>query len=335
MRSIGDLLTARLDWLMTWADAPRTASRAISTGLPSLDRCLAGGGLTPGLYVVAGATSMGKSTVLRTICRNVALAGHGAAILSLEQDADEVTEELVMSTAGINQQAHDVSGRGLDAAEWARFHTALDRLGRLPLWVDDSARLRPADVLARLEALRADHPGLRVAAVDYVQLMDSGSTRRDERDDERIATVARSLRDGAKQLGLAVLLGSQLVKEADDPKANPSLRPTLRHLRGGGALTYVAKAVWGLYRPDYPVERGIVTLTELAKKQPDRVVWSALRGAYEYRPLHTLEIIMLKQQRGQAAVRARLHFDPTTRRVTEQADAGAGGSDGDGAEVDG
>lgn len=273
--------------------------RGIPTGLGALDAKLKFGGLRPGkLYLVGGLTSMGKSTFVRWILRNVALQRHTCALLSLEQDRQEVIEELAFATAGIDLKAVEESGQPATEAQQAAYRRALALLAPAPLWVDDEPALTVDRMRMKLEMLRGKHPDLSVVGIDYAQIVRGRSARQETA--ERIGEVTEAIRDMAKQGGYAVILASQLVKAAGDRNTNDDLRPRLHHFRGSGMAVNVAYAIIGLYREDYVYEE------RLLPPPPGSVDRNG-----NYLRTNKLEAILLKQQRGPKGP-VPLWFDPTT-----------------------
>lgn len=62
----------------------------ISTGFPSLDQAL-GGGLIPGLYVIGGHSSLGKTTFIGQMSDSLAYAGYDIIYVSLEMVKKQLT----------------------------------------------------------------------------------------------------------------------------------------------------------------------------------------------------------------------------------------------------
>lgn len=306
-QSLRELIDLRWEQWLAWAANPRAASRAMPTGLRALDRLLLGGGLQRGkLYLLGGSTSMGKSTVMRAMLRNVAMQGYPVALLSLEQDRDEVIEELAFSTAGIDQHDHERTGAPLTEDEERRFMDALGRLGTLPFYVDDEPRLTPTRAVMKLEALRAEYPSLAVVGMDYAQIFAPEGRRRERHNEHE--EVVEAIRDAGKRMGLTVLLGSQLVKEAMDKKGNPDLRPRQHHILGGTGVVNVAFCAIGLFRPDRAYELGLL--------DPPPEITYVEGGRQTFYPTHQLEVHVLKQQRGPVGM-ALLRMVATTRAVSD------------------
>jgi replicative DNA helicase len=217
----------------------------ISTGVPSLPTGLRGlddaiGGLGQGdLIVVAGRTSMGKSTLAQNIMEYSAAAGKGVLLFTLEMPARAVLARMVCARTHIPLQRL-VSG-SLTDAETARVIPALQELARLPIRFCDRPVLRLGDVLAESRRTKALH-GLDLVVVDYLQLMQVESAERRERE---VAQLSAGLKRIAGELDLPVLCLSQLNRDVEKRK---NKRPRLADLRDSGSIEQDADVVLMLYR---------------------------------------------------------------------------------------
>lgn len=307
----GDVQAGDEAWLTAWMSKNARRTHGISTGLRALDRSLAGGGISPGKLILVGAqTSVGKSTWLRTVLRNIALRGTTCALVTVEQDRLEVERELLFSTAQVNR--HEIETENRDATEQERYRLgrAMTLLGRIPLFISDAPGLTPNRIEARILALRAEHPTLEVVGIDYAQLIQPDKVYR--RDDEAALAIIQSLRDTAARTGIATILTSQLTREGTDSNSRSpektDYRPKLRHFRGGGGMEFIPAAIIGLYREDWVYESGY------REPPPDRTEY--INGEAVYIPDNRLTCFILKQQLGPKG-RADLYFDGRTRAIQD------------------
>jgi replicative DNA helicase len=213
----------------------------LPTGLPRIDR--AQRGLRPGeLTVLAARTAHGKTALALQVARRVAGAGSPVAVLSLEMDAESLTERLVSAEAGVN--VRDVlEGRATveDAVE--RVVGALGPLSSLPVTFAVSPGASLPDV-RRLAGRWADVGMAHLLIVDYLQLVSlgrGGGNRAYE-----VGAVAQALRDLAQQHQIHVLALAQLNRSVEH-RSDPT--PVLADLRESGGIEQAADAVWLLHRP--------------------------------------------------------------------------------------
>ena len=129
-----------------------------------------------------------------------------------------------------------------------------------------------ADIRAKANALRRS--GLKVLVIDYLQLCAS-SEKRDNRNAE-IEELSRGIKALAKQMGLAVILLSQL-NRAVEKRGNQE--PTLADLRDSGAIEQDADVVMFLWPVRQFSESSIVGM-KLGKNRQGR---PGQRFALEFR----------------------------------------------------
>lgn len=242
-------------------------SRGISTGLPSLDACTGGG--RPGtLWVVGGATSMGKSVGGQQLAVNVAKQGYGVAYIHLEMDRDEVGLRLASALAfdwkRINQTGESANPAYLAAAnqrlkpdQWERMRDATRTIApQLKIFVDD----RPGRTVTQIEAAtmrlfqrmkrEGVTPGLIV--IDHEGLIAPEGKHPSELEAARAR--AHKIKDMAKRLGVWTVALSQITKEGSRADGEERL-PTSLDLNYGSALSQAAHVVILLHRKGYYDER--------------------------------------------------------------------------------
>ena len=181
----------------------------IPTGLSELDRQFRGG-LRPGqLVVVGGRPGLGKSALMAQLILNAARSHRAGLVCSLEMTAGEIAE------------------RGLKTIGRQRF-------AELPVWFSECSEF--SKLVAQMRLAKRRH-GIALAAVDYLQLMESPIGRNELRE-RQVATMSRSLKRLAMELQIPILLGSQLNRESEKRG-----RPSLADLRESGAIEQDADIV--------------------------------------------------------------------------------------------
>jgi replicative DNA helicase len=166
----------------------------------------------------------------------VAALGHPTLLLSQEMPAEEVTDAIVGQLGGIDSERLQ-TGR-FDEADWGRMVEAVQHGQSLPFFVDEQGGLRLADMRAKARAVK----GLRVLVLDYLQL--SRSTLKNATTNDQIAEISKGLKAVAMELGIAVVVLSQLNREVEK---RTDREPMLSDLRDSGAIEQdldVAVLLW-------------------------------------------------------------------------------------------
>ncbi len=217
--------------------------KGIPTGYKRFDKIT--NGLQPGaLIVLAARPGMGKTSLAMNIVENAALrAGKTCAVFSLEMPRQEIVQRLICSYAQVSM-SKALSGE-LTAKEWKKLMLASDQLKKSNIYVDDSSRVTPAEILSKCRRLKTTAGRVDMIMIDYIQLMSSGDSRMAgaENRQQEIASITRDLKIMAKELGVPVLALSQL-------RRIQSKEPTLSDLRESGAIEQDADIVMFINRPE-------------------------------------------------------------------------------------
>ncbi len=217
--------------------------RGIPTGFKRLDRMTHG--LQPGaLIVLAARPGMGKTSLAMNLVEHAALhAGKVCAVFSLEMPRSEIIQRLICSYANVSMQKA-LSGE-LSAKEWKKLMLAGDQLKKSKIFVDDSSRVTPGEILSKCRRLRSTAGALDLVMIDYIQLMSSGDRKFEGSDNrtQEVADITRNLKIMAKELSVPVIALSQL-------RRIQSKEPQLSDLRESGAIEQDADIVMFISRPE-------------------------------------------------------------------------------------
>lgn len=213
----------------------------VKSGLVALD-AITGGFQKSDLVILAARPSIGKTSVALILARKMAQAKHPVGIFSLEMSEKQVRERLIAAESMVDPWK--LRTGDLEKHEMDQVMEAMDKLGELPISIDDSASLTVTDIRTRATRLKHDR-GLDVLVVDYLQLIQvTGKENRAT----QVGDVSRQLKILAKELECVVICLSQLNRsvEGRDNKV-----PNLSDLRDSGAIEQDADIVMFLYRDDY------------------------------------------------------------------------------------
>lgn len=218
-------------------------ARGLPTGLPRIDEATKG--LRPGeLTILAARTAHGKTALALQIARKVAGLGATVAYLSLEMDAESLTERLVSAEAG--RSVRDVLERDTDDDGLQEVVDAIGALAALPITFSVAPATTLTDV--RRTASRWAEVGLcQVLVVDYLQLVSLGRGNGGGNRAYEVGAVAQALRDLAQTYKIHILALAQLSR-AIEARSDPT--PILSDLRESGGLEQAADQVLLLWRPE-------------------------------------------------------------------------------------
>jgi replicative DNA helicase len=214
----------------------------VPTGFADMDEMTRG--LQAGdLIIVAARPSMGKTSLVLNIAQYVAAQPeYTVGFFSLEMSKESLFLRLLTSEAQID--SHRLMSGAIGQKDYGRISHALETLSAMKLHIDDTANIGVLEMRAKSRRLKSEH-GLSLLVVDYIQLM-TGRGRFENRTLE-LASISRSLKGLAKELGVPIIVLSQLSRA---PEARSDHRPQLSDLRESGALEQDADLVVLIYRDD-------------------------------------------------------------------------------------
>jgi len=214
----------------------------LSTGYTELDKLTSGMQLSE-LLILAARPSQGKTALALNLMENVAIRqGRPVAMFSLEMSKESLLQRLVASVAQID--AHKFRTGHLSREDWRRMTEALGTISSSPLWIDDAGSISVLEIGAKARRLKRDK-GLSLLVVDYLQLI-TARGRFGNRQEE-VSSISRALKGLAKELGIPVLVLSQLSRAPERDERGPQLSD----LRESGAIEQDADVVMFIYRPHF------------------------------------------------------------------------------------
>lgn len=258
------------------------ADVGLRTGFISLDNLI--GGFKKGhLNVIAASTSMGKTAFAINIAKNVLKRNIPVAIISLEMDAQEIVDRMIIQEAGVNGWKYNQGETSEE--EDKRISKALDNLHELPLVISDERGLNVAQIRARLRKFKAQLGELGMVIIDYLQMI--------QLPEEQFSNTARAvgqvvlqLRNLASELEVPIILISQISRSFT---SRQDKRPVLSDLRDSGNIEEIADGVIFLYRHAH---------TSAAAREK----------AEEEGTVNDTEVIIAKQRTGQTGS-VKLYFE--------------------------
>ncbi len=215
----------------------------VYTGFISLDKII--GGFKKGhLNVLAASTSMGKSAFALNMALNILKRKVPVGIISLEMDAQEIIDRLIISEAQV--RGWNYSQGETSEKEDSRIASAIDKLHLLPLAISDERGLTVSQVRARLRKFNSQMGGLGLAIIDYLQMLQLPTDAYSHQNIARaVGENVLQLRNLSLELEIPILLISQISRSF---KQRTDKKPILSDLRDSGNIEEIADGVIFLYR---------------------------------------------------------------------------------------
>ena len=182
------------------------------------------------------------------------------AVFSLEMPEVQIIQRLLCGFANVSM-AKALAGE-LEANDWKKLTKASVQLRKSRIFIDDSSRVTPAEILSKCRRIKAKNNGqLDLVMIDYIQLMSNGKKGSEQNRTQEVADITRELKIMAKELDVPVIALSQL-------RRMQTKEPQLSDLRESGAIEQDADIVMFINRPD-------ITASEEDKKSGKVVVGMA------------------------------------------------------------
>lgn len=131
----------------------------------------------------------------------------------------------------------------LGEEDWARLSSAVEADISLPIWIYDRPAPSIGETARLLRRWKRQH-GIAAVYVDYLQRLEGPG----ERPFERVAAVAKGLKNIARELDVPVVALAQVKRDVEDRSDN---RPRMRDLCDSSEIEKEADQIVMLYRDDY------------------------------------------------------------------------------------
>jgi replicative DNA helicase len=143
----------------------------------------------------------------------------------------------------------------LDNEDWEKIANAASSLSEMEIYIDDTTGVNVTSMKAKLRRIK----NLGMVVVDYLQLMETEKKRKDGSRANEVAEITRGLKIMGKELGVPIIVCSQLSRGTDKEKK----RPVLSDLRESGSIEQDADMVLFLSRDYYGEDPEKANLVEV------------------------------------------------------------------------
>jgi replicative DNA helicase len=230
------------------------------------------------LIIAAGRPSMGKTSFVLNIARNIA-SYHKlpVAVFSLEMSKEQLVQRLLSGEVRI-ESSRLRAGR-ISSQEWEPLGHAISMLSQMPIYIDDTPGISVSEMRSRMRRLQAENGGaLGLVIIDYLQLMETKGT--DNRV-QALSNITRSLKGLAREFSVPVVALSQLSRSVE---SRNDKRPLMSDLRESGAIEQDADLIMMLYRDEY-----------YNKDTPDRGLAEIIINKHRNGPTGTVKLLFEPQ----------------------------------------
>ena len=223
-------------------NAGKGGMTGIPTGFTDLDRYLSG--MKKADMIVVGARpGMGKTAFMLEIAKYVAVRKKlPVAIFNLEMEKEQLATRILSSQSGVPSEK--LKRAELNQNDWRDLAEAISALADAPIYIDDSSENTIQSIRAKCRKLKIEKD-VKLIVLDYLQLMNSAGRRNDGNRVTEVSDISRQIKMMARELGVPIIVGSQLSREVDKREDK---RPKLSDLRESGGIEQDADVVLFLYR---------------------------------------------------------------------------------------
>lgn len=196
-----------------------------------------------GLYYIGARTSMGKTTFLVNMMRNMLNSDKSVGMFSLEMPASTIFAKLLACHVDVPYKRWFYGD--LDTEEFQRFEAATKQVEMWKLVLEDQAGLDIAKVKARAYRMKQAYK-IDILLVDYLTCI--RATQKHNNKHLAVDEVSKELQFLSKDLNIPIVCLAQLNRQAT---ARQSPRPNLADFRESGSIEEDADGCILLHRPDY------------------------------------------------------------------------------------
>lgn len=213
-----------------------------STTIPSLDT-MTSGIQNKDLVVVAGRPGMGKTSFVTNLVENLVInEGERVLFFSLEMSKTQLITRMLSSLADID--SNKIRNGTLTNSELEVIQDMASKIAKSNLLIDDNGIMDVRHILSKSRRMcRKGRLGLIV--VDYLQLVKSSVSSKNDTRDREVSHISSSLKALAKELDVPVIALSQLNRGVE---SRENKRPNSSDLRESGSIEQDADLILMLYR---------------------------------------------------------------------------------------
>ena len=249
---VRDAIMQTYERLNMLQNAPEDAL-GVQSGYSDLDKYIVGFGKGD-LVIVGARPGVGKTSFCLNLGANIAKKSKKAVCMfSLEMSAEQLVSRLLAAEGMVD--SHRMRSGQLENDDWEKLANAASTLSETEIYIDDSTGVNVTAMKGKLRRIK----NLGLVIVDYLQLMETEKKRKDGSRVNEVAEITRGLKIMGKELGVPIIVCSQLSRGTDKEKK----RPVLSDLRESGSIEQDADMVIFLSRDYYGEDPEKANLVEV------------------------------------------------------------------------
>lgn len=213
----------------------------VSSGYPRLDEMI--GTFRPQcLYYIGARTSVGKTTFLLNLIRNMTINGSDLSVgfFSLEMPAEIIVKKLMCMFARVNYN-HLEDGK-LMLNEISRVLATQETIEKMKIYIEDPNSIKLSQLMSRARRMKSVY-GIQVLFIDYLTRIRSDVRHVNKH--LEVDEISKGLQSLSKELKIPIICLCQLNRAAEGEEA----KPNLSHFRESGSIEEDADACFILTRP--------------------------------------------------------------------------------------
>ncbi|QOP40484.1 replicative DNA helicase [Sulfurimonas marina] len=275
----------------------------VDTGFKDLNKMTTGFGKGD-LVIVAARPAMGKTSFILNTVHNLIMQDKGVAFFSLEMPAEQLMLRMLSIQTSIPLQKLRVGD--MSDEQWSQLNGAIDQMNNAKLFVDDTGSVNINQLRSKLRKLKAQHPEIEMAVIDYLQIM-QGIGNQDRH--LQVSDISRGLKMLARELGIPIVALSQLNRGLE---SRNDKRPMLSDIRESGSIEQDADIILFVYRDDVYLYK-----EEKEREKAAKAEGKEFTPTYVEKEEEEAEIIIGKQRNGPTG-HVKLVFQKKLTRFIDQ-----------------
>ncbi len=226
--------------------------QGLQTGYDVLDKM--NNGLKGGdMFIIAARPAMGKTSFVMNVVEHVCLdQGLPSMVFSCEMPTVQLVQRMLFARSKVSLNKIK-NGIKPTKADFVRFSKTAQEISESKLFIDDTAGISINELRAKARR-RAKEDGIKLIAIDYLQLMKSLSKQAQNSREREVAEISAGLKALAKELKIPVIVLAQLNRGPEGRTGKSLGVPRMSDLRESGSIEQDADMVGLLYREAYYAE---------------------------------------------------------------------------------